>query len=291
MPRLSDSPRACARALWLLGLTPPVEPDELTAAWRQRVARAHPDRHALTPEKSEAATVLTRALNDARALVARWIASGREWPLPDGSLVVRMDEPDPWPEQEEEAREPAPVCRHTGLRRGDRVVVGPDRDDLRVVAGTEVEHPGPQVWVHLADGGSARAERVRLAAYACPVCGMCDGPGGELSARPCPQCIADLRRLERRPSDAGRVRRAIEARAESGRATAHALDEEGLAARAARRGVWARRLREAGPADLQAALLGAFTRAFDEWEVPEAAPRAAARTPAGDGAAGPPAVR
>jgi hypothetical protein len=287
MPPVQDSPRACARALWLLGLTPPVETEELTSAWRQRVARTHPDRHALTPEKSEAATVLTRALNDARALVARWIASGREWPLPDGSVVVRMDDPDPWPERDEEPPPPAPVCRHTGLRRGDRVVVGADRDDLRIVAGTEEEHPGPRIWVTLDGGDAARSERVRLASYACPVCGMCEGPDGDISIRPCPECIADLRRLERRPADAPRVRRAIEARAESGRATAHALDDEMLAARAARRGLWARRLRDAAPSDLLAALIAAFTRAFDEWEGPRAERH---RQPPG-AAPGPPAVR
>ena len=38
----------CARALWLLGLQPPVEPDELARAWKQRVARSHPDLHALS---------------------------------------------------------------------------------------------------------------------------------------------------------------------------------------------------------------------------------------------------
>ena len=61
-PRTSE----CARALWLLGLQPPVDPDELAAAWKRRVARAHPDLHAVSEQRSEAATVLTRALNDAR---------------------------------------------------------------------------------------------------------------------------------------------------------------------------------------------------------------------------------
>src|SRR5438105_12522709 len=72
----------CARALWLLGLAPPVDEGELARAWKQRVARTHPDLHALSEQRSEAATVLTRALNDARDTVAGWIASGREWPEP-----------------------------------------------------------------------------------------------------------------------------------------------------------------------------------------------------------------
>jgi len=75
-PRTTD----CARALWLLGLQPPVDPDELAAAWKRRVTRAHPDLHAVSEQRSEAATVLTRALNDARDTVQAWIASGREWP-------------------------------------------------------------------------------------------------------------------------------------------------------------------------------------------------------------------
>ena len=81
--------------------------------------------------------------------------------------------------------------------------------------------------------------------------------------RPCSECLRDLRLLERRPTEATRIRSAIEARSEAGRATARSLDSEWLSHRAAERGRWARRLRTAGPDDLHAALLGAFTRAFE----------------------------
>ena len=78
-----------ARALWLLGLEPPVDERELARAWRGRVARTHPDLHIESDRRAEAATLLTTALNDARRVVAEWIESGREWPAPDGGTVAR----------------------------------------------------------------------------------------------------------------------------------------------------------------------------------------------------------
>ena len=95
-PRTSE----CARALWLLGLQPPVDTDELAAAWKRRVARAHPDLHAVSEQRSEAATVLTRALNDARDTLQSWIASGREWPQPamGGRTVPAQAAPQPEPD-------------------------------------------------------------------------------------------------------------------------------------------------------------------------------------------------
>ena len=270
MPRTQHlSGRACARALWLLGLTPPVTDDELTAAWRARITKAHPDLHAGSA-RTDAANVMTRALNDARSIVAEWIAEGRDWPAGRGRRVVSLaDEPEPWPEREPEP-EPAPVCRHTGLRRGDRVRVWPYDGPLERVTGTERDVRNGQVWVLLAGAGAARAERVRLAAYGCPVCGLCEGPAGgsegDVIMRPCPQCLVDLRRLESRPAEAARVRSAIEARATAGRATAEALGEPSLIDRAGDRRRWARRLRQATDDDLHAALLAAFGRAFERWD-------------------------
>jgi hypothetical protein len=88
--------------------------------------------------------------------------------------------------------------------------------------------------------------------------------------RPCPDCLVDLRRLERRPAEADRIRRAIEARAEAGIAEAQAVEDRSLLDRARERRRWVRRLREAGPDDLHAALLSAFTRAFERWHAPAA---------------------
>lgn len=256
-PRASE----CARALWLLGLEPPVQEAELARAWKQRVARTHRDLHALSEQRSEAATVLTRALNAARDTVAAWIATGREWPEPSMGGRRRP--------RTQAAPEPAPaaaaVCKRTGLRAGDRVRVWPFDGEPVAVRGTEVE-AGGGVWVLLDEQRAARAEHVRLAAFGCPVCGACEGPvDGRLVTRPCGDCLRDLRRLEQRPAEAGRVRTAIEARSEAGRATARSLESDWLEHRAAERTRWARRLRMAEPADLQAALLGAFTSAFERW--------------------------
>ncbi len=145
-------------------------------------------------------------------------------------------------------------------------MVWPYDGEPATVRGTELEAGEGVVWVLLADQPAARAEHVRLAAFGCPVCGACRGPfDGHLQTRPCADCLADLDRLERRPSDAPRIRSAIEARAEAGRVAAGALGEDWLVERAVNRRRWARRLKQAEPHDLRAALLGAFSSAFERW--------------------------
>jgi hypothetical protein len=147
------------------------------------------------------------------------------------------------------------------------VRVWPYDGDLQVVAGTEPDRD--RTWVILQDRGAVRSDRVMLAAYQCPACGRCAGPAVEHPLlRPCPECLADLRALERRPAETRRVRSAIEARAEAGLAEARALRDERLEQRAESRRRWARSLRRAGPDDLRAALLSAFTNAFDRWTAP-----------------------
>jgi hypothetical protein len=255
------SPRDCARALWLFGIEPPVTPAQLQAAYRARIAQAHPDLHLGSEARTEAANVLSRALNEARDLVAEWIAADRDWPTLAGTsqAVARSAvPPDPVP---------TPVCRRTGLRAGDVVRVWPYDGDIEIVAGTELDRE--RAWVILRDRGAVRADRVMLAAYQCPACGRCAGPAVERPLlRPCPDCLADLRALERRPGETRRVRSAIEARAVAGLAEARALRDERLAQRAEARRRWARSLRRAGPDDLRAALLAAFTNAFDRWTAP-----------------------
>jgi hypothetical protein len=265
MSSRAPTARDCARALWLLGLQPPVSGDDLTRAWRSRVARAHPDLHIGSEARSAAATLLTTALNDARRVVSEWIESGREWPVPtsDGA----RGQATPPAASEAPARR---VCTRTGLRAGDVVRIWPYDGEPVTVAGTEVEAGVGAVWVVFGEGGAERAERVRLAVYSCPVCGQCAGPERERYViRPCPECLRDLRRLEQRPAEAVRVRSAIEARAEVGRSMAAGLGAHDLGQRALDRRRWARRLREAGPDDLHAALLGAFTRAYERWALPQ----------------------
>jgi hypothetical protein len=261
MARSRPSAAECARALWLLGLEPPVDERDLSRAWRSRVSQAHPDLHLAPDSAAAAATLLTSALNDARRVVAEWIHSGRDWPAGGAS-----SRPQPRPS---DAPEPAVVCRHTGLRRGDLVQVMPDRGEPQQVSHTEVDVGGGRVWVVFVDGGAEPASRVHLAAYSCPVCGACAGPERErYLLRPCPDCLADLQRLERRPADARRIRSAIEARAETGRAVAGSLEAEELSRRAVERRRWARKLRDAGDEDLRAALLSAFSHAFERWAAP-----------------------
>ena len=85
--------------------------EEIRAAWKERVAQAHPDRRL---ENNEAATRLTAAFNDARDICERWAASGLPWPEP-GPRVMRLWEPgDEWPEDD---RPPAPA---SGCRRRRR---------------------------------------------------------------------------------------------------------------------------------------------------------------------------
>ena len=252
----------CARALWLLGIEPPVTATQLQAAYRARIAQAHPDLHLDSEARTEAANVLSRALNAARDLVADWIASDRDWPALGGrapaaqATATRRSRP-----------VAAPVCRRTGLRAGDLVRVWPYDGDVEVVAGTEPDRD--RTWVILQDLGAVRSDRVMLAAYQCPACGRCAGPAVEHPVlRPCPECLTDLRALERRPAETRRVRSAIEARAEAGLAEARALRDERLEQRAEARRRWARGLRRAGPDDLRAALVSAFTNAFDRWTAP-----------------------
>jgi len=259
MPRRT-SPRDCARALWLLGIEPPVTSAQLQAAYRARIAQAHPDLHLDSEARTEAANVLSRAINEARDLVSDWIAADRDWPALAGSRAAARSPAPPDPMS-------APVCRRTGLRAGDLVRVWPYDGDVEVVAGTEIDRE--QAWVILRDHGAARADRVMLAAYQCPACGRCAGPAVERPVlRPCPECLADLRALERRPDETRRVRSAIEARAEAGLAEARVLRDERLEQRAESRRRWARGLRRAGPDDLRAALVSAFTNAFDRWTAP-----------------------
>ncbi len=263
--------RDCARALWLLGLEPPVEPDELAAAWRERVAQAHPDRHQDDAGRRRAAETLTRALNAARDILATWIEAGRDWPEPlAGRAPCAPDRPEraAEPASREAPAVPRP-CAETGLIPGDRVRVWPYDGEMEVVVGIEHEANGSAAWVRLADGTRAQGRRVRLAAFSCLVCGACAGPAVEQpSLRPCPDCLADLRRLEHDPDDADRIRRAMEVRATAGVATARVVEDRRLEDRARSRRGWARMLARAEPEELQRSLLERFSRAYEAWVAP-----------------------
>ena len=68
-----------ARAQWLLGLDAPESAEEIRRAWKERVARTHPDRNA---ERASAATRVTAAFNQARELCEWWLEAGEPWPKP-----------------------------------------------------------------------------------------------------------------------------------------------------------------------------------------------------------------
>ena len=263
--------RDCARALWLLGLEPPVGDRELAAAWRERVAQAHPDRHQDDAARRQAAETLTRALNAARDVLATWIDAGRDWPEPlAGRGPSAPDRPEEGTERvpDEAPAVPRP-CAETGLVPGDRVRVWPYDGEVEVVEGVEHDASGQALWVRLVDGNLARARRVRLAAFSCMVCGACAGPAVEHPAlRPCPDCLIDLRRLEQDPDDADRIRRAMEVRATAGLATARVVGDRRLEDRARSRRGWARMLAHAEADELQRALLERFAHAYEAWIVP-----------------------
>ncbi len=257
----------CRRALWLLGVLAPVDHDGVLKAWRKRVAQTHPDRHIGDAAREQAAATLTRALNEARETLDWWIDEERDWPPTVGAAGdVRFDTPDPWPERDPEPAVAA-VCQVTGLRRGDHVRVWPFDGEVLTVVGTEFDQRDRTTWVELLhQPQTVKSDRVRLAAFSCPTCGACAGPAVDNpSVRPCPDCLIDLRRLERAPAEAARIRRAIEARATAGASMADTIGDERFADRARERRRWSRRLITAEPDDLYAALLSAFGTAWERW--------------------------
>jgi hypothetical protein len=266
--RQSYTVAECRRALWLLGVVPPTDSKGVLVAWRKRVAQTHPDRHLGDAAREEAAAKLTRALNEAREVLDWWIAQERDWPpLGSGPQQVRLDESEPeaWPEREQETV--APVDPITGLRAGDRVRAWPYDGDLLTVVETEMDVRDHSSWVRVAEQAQAiKSDRIRLAAFSCPTCGACAGPlVDDAEVRPCPDCLIDLRRLEKSPADAGRIRRAIEARATAGESEAESIGDGRFADRARERRRWAKRLITAKPDDLHMALLSAFGSAWARW--------------------------
>ena len=160
----------------------------------------------------------------------------------------------------------------TGLRGGDLVRVWPYEGDLlETVRGTESDGDDEPVWVLLEGASAVRADRVRLAAYGCPICGFCAGPRVDNPVvRPCPPCLVDLRRLERRASEADRIRRAIEARARRASPRRRRSATAACSTAPASAGAGCAGCARPGPDDLYAALLSAFTRAFERWHAPAA---------------------
>ena len=221
-----------ARAQWLLGLDAPESQEEIRRAWKERVARTHPDRNA---ERANAATRVTAAFNQARELCEWWLEAGEAWPKPMAPEALREAEPERvvrpparTPEQNRSSFRPATTlcgrcpaaspptspCTRCALLSDDRV--------------------------ELEDGTFAAPAELAPVAYGCPVCGLCSGPAVERPAlRPCPPCLAELVQLERSERAVEPALRGIRSRARAGRATAAELGDSGLEEPARERFRWA----------------------------------------------------
>jgi hypothetical protein len=262
--------RDTIRALWLLGLREPVDVEEIRTAWKNRVAQAHPDRRL---DNNEAATRLTAAFNDARDVCERWAASGLPWPEPgprvvrlwqDGADEVVEDDDEPAPRRRVPTPEEERGERRAGLRPGDRVrPVG--GDDVWRVGRVTADAIGP-VTVELEDGRLLDASTLELAAYGCPVCGLCAGPAVEHPGRrPCPDCLAALRRLEREPGSVETVLSELQTRARRGVRIADELSDHGLGENARERVRWSDGVRRRPREERRGALLAAFAHGFAVW--------------------------
>lgn len=137
-----------ARAQWLLGVDAPESTDEIRRAWKERVARTHPDRNA---DRAGAATRVTAAFNQARELCEWWFEAGEAWPKPMPPEALRAPEP-------ERAVRPAartPQQNRSSFRAGDLVA--------RVIPGRDpASEPVLAVRVHRDGGGRTRRARGRL---------------------------------------------------------------------------------------------------------------------------------
>ena len=202
-----------ARAQWLLGLDAPESAEEIRRAWKERVARTHPDRNA---ERANAATRVTAAFNQARELCEWWLEAGEAWPKPMAPEALREAEP------ERVVRPPArtPEQNRSSFRAGDLVVRplpgrDPATEPLHTVRATGT---GEDDRVELDDGSFVAPAELAPVAYGCPVCGLCSGPAVERPAlRPCPSCLAELVQLERSERAVEPALRGIRSRARAGR--------------------------------------------------------------------------
>ena len=250
-----------ARAQWLLGLDAPESAEEIRRAWKERVARTHPDRNA---ERAGAATRVTAAFNQARELCEWWLEAGEAWPKPMPPEALREAEP------ERVVRPPArtPEQNRSSFRAGDliaRVVPGRDPASGPVLA-VQATGVGEDGRIELDDGSSAAPGDLVPVAYGCPVCGHCSGPAVERPAlRPCPACLAELVQLERSERAVEPALRGIRARARVGRATAAELGDHGLEELARERYRWAEGVGRRPREERRGKMLAAYAHAYALW--------------------------
>jgi hypothetical protein len=250
-----------ARAQWLLGLDEPETADEIRRAWKERVARTHPDRNA---ERAGAATRVTAAFNQARELCEWWLEAGEPWPKPMPPEALRAAEP------ERVVRPPArtPEQNRSSFRTGDlvaRVVPGRDPAGEPVLA-VRAGGIGEDARVELEDGSTAAPGDLVPVAFGCPLCGLCSGPAVERPAlRPCQACLADLVQLERSERAVEPALRGIRSRARAGRETATALGDHGLEELARERYRWAEGVGRRPREERRGKMLAAYAHAYALW--------------------------
>jgi hypothetical protein len=261
MPSRSPSRVQIARAQWLLGLDAPASTDEIRNAWKERVARTHPDRNV---ERADAATRVTVAFNQARELLEWWLEAGDSWPKPMPPEALRAPEP------ERVVRPPArtPEQNRSSFRAGDlvtRIVLGQEVADGPMLT-VRASGPGEDGRVELEDGCSALPGELAPVAYGCPVCGKCSGPAVERPAlRPCPECLEELVRLERSERAVEPALRGIRSRARGGRATAAELADPGLEELARERFRWAESVGRRPRDERRGRILAAYAHAYALW--------------------------
>ena len=250
-----------ARAQWLLGLDAPESADEIRRAWKERVARTHPDRNA---GRAGAATRVTAAFNQARELCEWWLEAGAAWPKPMPPEALRTPEP------ERVVRPPArtPAQNRSSFRAGDLVArVVPERDPATgPVLAVRSSGPGEDGRVELEDGSSAAPGDLVPVGYGCPVCGNCSGPAMERPVlRPCPPCLGELVQLERSERAVEPALRGVRSRARAGRATASELGDHGLEELARERYRWAEGVGRRPREERRGRMLAAYAHAYALW--------------------------
>ena len=250
-----------ARAQWLLGLDAPASTEEIRNAWKERVARTHPDRNA---ERAGAATRVTAAFNQARELCEWWLDADEAWPKPMPPEALRAPEP------ERVVRPPArtPEQNRSSFRVGDlvvRAVPGREPAQERVLS-VRASGTGEDGRVELEDGSSAPPADLVPVAYGCPVCGKCSGPAVERPAlRPCPECLEELVRRERSDRAVAPALRGFRSRARGGRAPAAALGDSGREELARERFRWAESVGRRPREERRGRILAAYAHAYALW--------------------------
>jgi hypothetical protein len=251
-----------ARAQWLLGVDAPETPEEIRRAWKERVARTHPDRNV---ERARAATRVTVAFNQARELCEWWLEAGEAWPKPMPPEALRAPEP------ERVVKPPArtPEQNRSSFRAGDHVVralPGRDAATEQQVLIVRASGSAENGRIELEDGTTAAPSDLVPVAYGCPVCGQCSGPAVERPAlRPCPACLAELVQLERSERAVEPALLGIRSRARAGRATAAELGDSGLEELARERYRWAEGVGRRPREERRGKMLAAYAHAYALW--------------------------